>query len=80
MKTRYRLTCRGCRGGKFYCVDTLSGKRVSLLPRTDSTLSYAAFDNTFLRYLEQPHCKLPKSFSEGGEISLNHRLVGMKTH
>jgi integrase len=30
MKTRYRLICRGSRGGKFYCVDTLSGKRTSL--------------------------------------------------
>jgi hypothetical protein len=30
MKTRYRLTCRGSRGGKFYCVDTLTGKRASL--------------------------------------------------
>jgi len=30
MKTRYRLTCRGSRGGKFYCVDTLTGKRTSL--------------------------------------------------
>ena len=30
MKTRYRLTCRGSRGGKFYCVDTQTGKRTSL--------------------------------------------------
>jgi integrase len=30
MKTRYRLTCRGSRGGKFYCVDTQTGKRASL--------------------------------------------------
>jgi hypothetical protein len=25
MKTRYRLTCRGSRSGKFYCVDTQTG-------------------------------------------------------
>jgi integrase len=30
MKTRYRLTCRGSRGGKYYCVDTQTGKRTSL--------------------------------------------------
>ena len=30
MKTRYRLTCRGIRGGKYYCVDTITGKRTSL--------------------------------------------------
>jgi len=30
MQTRYRLICRGSRGGKFYCVDTLTGKRTSL--------------------------------------------------
>ena len=30
MKTRYRLTCRGIRGGKYYCVDTTTGKRTSL--------------------------------------------------
>ena len=30
MKTRYRLTWRGSRGGKFYCVDTQTGKRTSL--------------------------------------------------
>jgi hypothetical protein len=30
MKRRYRLIRRGERGSKFYCVDTLTGKRVSL--------------------------------------------------
>jgi len=30
MKTRYRLTCRGIRGGNYYCVDTTTGKRTSL--------------------------------------------------
>lgn len=36
MKTRYRLICRGCRGGKLYCVDTATGKRTSL-NTTDET-------------------------------------------
>ena len=30
MKTRYRLTFRGIRGGMFYCVDKTTGKRTSL--------------------------------------------------
>lgn len=30
MKTRYRLIRRGTRGGTFYCVDSLTGKRASL--------------------------------------------------
>ncbi len=30
MKTRYRLVCRGIRGGAYYCVDTTTGKRTSL--------------------------------------------------
>jgi len=30
MKTRYRLICRGSRGGKYYCMDTTTGKRTSL--------------------------------------------------
>jgi hypothetical protein len=30
MTTRYRLTCRGIRGGMFYCVDKSTGKRTSL--------------------------------------------------
>ena len=30
MMTRYRLSRRGCRGDKFYCVDTQTGKRVNL--------------------------------------------------
>jgi len=30
MKTRYRLTRRGIRGHRFYCVDTTTGKRTSL--------------------------------------------------
>src|SRR5215472_80350 len=30
MKTRYRLTRRGIRGNKFYCVDKATGKRTSL--------------------------------------------------
>jgi hypothetical protein len=35
MKTRYRLTRRGIRGNKFYCVDTSTGKRSSL-PTTNA--------------------------------------------
>ncbi len=30
MKTRYRLIRRGNRGGAYYCVDTKTGKRISL--------------------------------------------------
>ena len=30
MKTRYRLTRRGIRSDRFYCVDTTTGKRTSL--------------------------------------------------
>ena len=30
MKTRYRLTRRGIRDDRFYCVDTTTGKRTSL--------------------------------------------------
>ncbi len=30
MKSRYRLMTRGCRSNAFYCVDTITGKRVSL--------------------------------------------------
>ena len=30
MKTRFRLTSRGSRGGMFYCVDKVTGKRTSL--------------------------------------------------
>ena len=30
MKTRYRLICRSSRGGRFYGVDTVTGKRTSL--------------------------------------------------
>jgi hypothetical protein len=30
MKTRYRLICRGIRGGTYYCVDAKTGRRTSL--------------------------------------------------
>ncbi len=30
MKTRYRLVYRGHRGGMFYCMDKVTGKRTSL--------------------------------------------------
>ncbi len=30
MKPRYRLICRGSRGGRFYCVDAKTGERFSL--------------------------------------------------
>jgi len=30
MKARYRLICRGIRGGAYYAVDTTTGKRTSL--------------------------------------------------
>lgn len=35
MKTRYRLIRRGIRGCRFYCVDTLTGKRASLRTRNE---------------------------------------------
>jgi len=35
MKTRYRLICRGIRGGAYYCVDTATGKRTSLGPQDE---------------------------------------------
>jgi integrase len=35
MKTRYRLIRRGIRGGAFYCVDTMTGKRTSLHTGTE---------------------------------------------
>ena len=35
MKTRYRLIRRGLRGHRFYCVDTLTGKRTSLGTRSE---------------------------------------------
>src|ERR1035437_8199391 len=35
MKTRYRLTRRGIRGDRFYCVDTTTGKRTSLRTTDD---------------------------------------------
>ena len=31
MKTRYRLTFRGIRGGMFYCVDKITGKRCTFM-------------------------------------------------
>ncbi len=35
MKTRYRLTRRGIRGDRFYCVDTTTGKRTSMRTAND---------------------------------------------
>jgi len=35
MRTRYRLSRRGCRGDKFYCVDTQTGKRTSLRTKNE---------------------------------------------
>jgi hypothetical protein len=30
MNTRYRLVCRGIRGGMYYCFDKVTGKHASL--------------------------------------------------
>jgi hypothetical protein len=46
MQARYRLTCRGIRGGKYYCVDKTTGKRTSLqtTDREEATRLLAAMD------------------------------------
>jgi len=50
MKTRFRLIRRGVRGCRYYCVDTLTGKRTSLKTRSeDDALQIVQAKNQALR-------------------------------
>src|SRR5437867_4294203 len=73
MKKRFRLIRRGVRGGKFYCVDTLTGKRTSLqTPDEQEATEIVAAKNQALR---QPALNLhiAKAYLAGSDSGISTR-------
>jgi hypothetical protein len=82
MKMRYRLICRGSRGAKFYCVDTLTGRRASLqTPNEDEARQIVLARNQALR---QPALNLhiAKAYLAGSDSGVATRTWqhAMDTH
>lgn len=73
MKTRYRLVCRGSRGGAFYCVDNQTGKRTSLdTNNLDEARQIIFAKNQALR---QPilNLQIAKAYLAGTDLAVNSR-------
>ena len=73
MKTRFRLIRRGTRGGKFYCVDTTTGKRTSLgTTNEDEAQQIVEAKNQALR---QPvlNLQIAKAYLAGTDSAINTR-------
>ena len=73
MKQRYRLIRRGERGAKFYCVDTLTGKRASLATTNkDEATQIALAKNQALR---QPalNLQIAKAYLAGSDSGVATR-------
>ncbi len=73
MKQRYRLIRRGERGEKFYCVDTLTGKRASLAtPNRDEATLIVLAKNQALR---QPalNLQIAKAYLAGSDSGVATR-------
>lgn len=73
MKTRYRLTSRGVRGGMFYCVDKVTGKRTSLqTTNKDEAQQIVDAKNNSVR---QPvlNLQIAKAYLAGTDNGINTR-------
>jgi integrase len=73
MKTRYRLICRGIRGGLYYCVDTTTGKRTSLgTTNEDEARQIIEAKNNSLR---QPvlNLQIAKAYVAGSDTGMKTR-------
>ena len=73
MKKRFRLIRRGVRGGKFYCVDTQSGKRTSLQTENpDDAAEIIAAKNQAVR---QPilNLQIAKAYLAGSDPTIGTR-------
>jgi integrase len=73
MRTRYRLSRRGCRGDKFYCVDTQTSKRTSL--RTADEDEAAQIVNAKNQAERQPilNLQIARAYLAGSDNGINTR-------
>ena len=60
MKTRYRLTHRGSRGGMFYCVDAVTRKRTSLQTMDEDRARQIVEAKNLAQLSRKLTCKSPK--------------------
>ena len=73
MKKRYRLIRRGERGAKFYCVDTLTGKRTSLATSNEDEASQIVLAKN--QALRQPalNLQIAKAYLAGSDSGVATR-------
>jgi hypothetical protein len=72
MKTRYRLTRRGNRGGVFYCKDTLTGKRSSLDTDDQDAAEQIVLARNQAERQPMPNLQIARAYARFGEVE---RLV-----
>ena len=74
MKKRYRLIRRGERGSKFYCVDTLTGKRASLATNNEDEASQIVLAKN--QALRQPtlNLQIAKAYLAGSDSGVATRI------
>jgi len=76
MKTRYRLICRGIRGGAYYCVDTKTGKRTRLERVTGRFVKHSIcgqISKLILNLRQQLFCGA--TFTPVGDFEHQHNLL-----
>ncbi|MEI8292104.1 MAG: tyrosine-type recombinase/integrase [Verrucomicrobiota bacterium] len=73
MKTRYRLTHRGIRGGRFYCIDSETGQRFSLKTKDRDVAEQIVLAKN--QALRQPalNLQIAKAYLAGTDNGVNTR-------
>ncbi len=73
MKTRYRLTYRGHRGGMYYCVDKTTGKRTSLHTTNEDEASQIVEAKNAATRQPVLNLQIAKAYIAGSDNGINTR-------
>ena len=73
MKTRYRLIRRGIRGNAFYCVDTQTGKRISLGTDNEETAEQIIAAKNQAEHQPALNLQIARAYLAGSDSGINTR-------